>query len=119
MTNSRKLAKLIGPSIIVLTISEAYNSHIWVNNTAAGVYLNGSLLFVAGLSIVLNHNLWGWHWPTLITLTGCMAILLGLFRMFAPETQLKIVDNNVLIIGEAMIVFGLGVFLTFKAYTSY
>ncbi len=116
MTNSKQLAGLIGPTIIALTVSETINAHIWITNTAPGVYLNGALLFVAGLSIIQSHNLWVRHWPTLVTLTGWMAASLGLFRMFAPEMQLKAVGNSALVAGEAMAVLVIGIFLTIKAY---
>lgn len=50
-------------------------------------YLNGLLLFIAGLSIVRAHNYWTTSWPVLVTLTGWIAILGGLDRMFFPEAQ--------------------------------
>ena len=48
------------------------------------IYLNGTLLFVAGLSIVRAHNQWKADWPVLVTLMGWFAIVGGLFRMFDP-----------------------------------
>jgi len=115
--NSKQLAGLIGPTLVVLTVSESLNAHIWTGNTASGVYLNGALLFVAGLSVIRSHNLWVRQWPTLITLTGWMATSLGLFRMFAPEMQLKAVANTSLVTAEAMVVLVLGIFLTIKGYS--
>jgi hypothetical protein len=115
--NSKHLAGLIGPTLVVLTVSEALNAHIWTDNIAPGVYLNGALLFVAGLSVIRSHNLWICQWPTLVTLTGWMAISLGLFRMFAPEIQLKAVTNTSLVIAEAIAVLVLGIFLTVKGYS--
>lgn len=43
---------------MALTISEALNLHIWRVNIVPVTYLNGLLLFVAGLSIVRAHNRW-------------------------------------------------------------
>jgi hypothetical protein len=117
MTNSKNIAGLIGPTLIVLTISETINIHIWAGNTAAGVYLNGAILFVAGLSIVSAHNHWVRAWPVMVTLVGWFVILLGLFRMFAPELQLKGAQNTSAVIAPTMIVLAVGVFLTFKAYS--
>jgi proline iminopeptidase len=116
MKNSKGIAKLIGPSLIAITVSETLNVHIWAANTAAGVHLNGSLLFVAGLSIVLAHNQWVRSWPVLVTFTGWFIIFLGLFRMFAPELQLEGVKNTPLVAIETMFAFAIGIFLTFKAY---
>jgi len=117
MTNSKQIAGLIGPTIIVNNISEMVNLHIWAANTAAGVHLNGVLLFIAGLSIVRSHNLWSFRWPVLVTLTGWFTILLGLFRMFAPELVLRGVRNNTAVVVPTMIILIIGIFLTFKAYS--
>jgi hypothetical protein len=74
MTNSKHIAGLIGPTLVALAISEAINLHIWVNNIAPVTYLNGILLFVAGLSIVRVHNRWTGDWPVIITLVGWLPL---------------------------------------------
>lgn len=58
--------------------------NIYAVQTAPVVYLNGTLLFVAGLALVRAHNLWRRDWTVLLTLTGWVALLLGLYRMFFP-----------------------------------
>jgi uncharacterized membrane protein YhaH (DUF805 family) len=119
MTNSQRIAGLIGPTLIALTISEAVNSHIWAAVTPPNTYLVGTLWFVAGLSIVRAHNHWTRGWPVLITLVGWFAILGGLFRMFVPEmTQQSTQDTSALVVlGLQMILFAIGILLTFKAYS--
>lgn len=117
MTNSKNIAGLIGPALIVVTISETINADIWAKNVAAGVYLNGMLLFVAGLAIVRAHNLWVRGWPTVVTLTGWFLMALGLLRMFAPEIFLRGVQNTgYAFVAPTMGVLAIGLFLTFKAY---
>jgi hypothetical protein len=116
MTNSKQLAGLIGPTMIAVTLSELVNIHIWAANTAAGVHLNGTLLFIAGLSIVRVHNCWSRNWPVSVTLTGWLAILAGLFRMFAPELQLAGAKNIPAITTGATVVLALGIFMIIKAY---
>ena len=113
MTNSRKIAGLVGPTIIVLTISEAMNFHIWAVNIAPVTYLNGTLLLVAGLAIIRIHNHWR-GWSVLVTLTGWFCILGGLYRMFVPEAP-QAPQNTAAYIGLG-ILFVIGIFLTFKAY---
>jgi hypothetical protein len=49
---------------------------------------------------------------------GWFIILLGLFRMFAPELQLKAAQNTSAVIPEIMMALAVGIFLTFKAYGS-
>jgi hypothetical protein len=117
MTNSKKLAGLIGPVIIAVTLSETINAPIWAGNTAASVHLNGTLLFIAGLSIVRSHNYWVRSWPVWITLAGWFIIALGLFRMFAPGMQLMAAKHTMMITVITMLLLAVGIFLTFKAYT--
>jgi hypothetical protein len=116
MMDAKQLAALIGPTIIAVTISETINSNIWLANTAAGVYLNGALLFVAGLSIIRSHNYWVQRWPVIITLTGWFAMLLGLFRMFAPALQLQASKNTFMVFAVTTFVLAIGIFLTIKGY---
>lgn len=115
MTNSKKIAGLVGPSIVAITASELPNLHIWAVNNPTVTYLNGTLLFIAGLSIVRAHNCWTKSWPILITLTGWFAILGGLYRMFFPEAQ-QLAENITTYI-MVIILCMIGIFLTFKAYS--
>lgn len=87
MADSKKLAGLIGPVIVAMTVSEALNLHIWAANVPAVTYLNGIILFTAGLAIVRAHNRWVAGWPVLVTLAGWFALALGLFRIMLPEAQ--------------------------------
>ena len=113
MTNSRKIAGLIGPALLALTLSEAMNFHIWNANIAPVTYLNGLLWFVAGLSILQAHNRWR-GWPVLITLMGWFCILFGVYRMFMPEAP-QAQQTTAANIGLGVL-FAIGVFFTFKAY---
>ena len=113
MANSKKIAGLIGPAIIALTISEAMNFHIWAVNIASVTYLNGVLLFIAGVSILQVHNHWR-NWPVLITLTGWFCIIGGIYRMFVPEAP-QAPQTTATNIGLGVL-FAIGIILTFKAY---
>jgi hypothetical protein len=110
MTDSRRIAGLIGPVIVVMTASETrlVDPHLYDNQIAPVVYLSGVLFFVAGLAIVRAHNRWTWGWPVLVTL--------GLLRMLFTSLYQRGAQN-----GDAMFVLELalvavGAFLTFKAY---
>ena len=118
MVNSKNIAGLIGPSIVAITLSETVNIQIWAGNSAAGVYLNGAILFVAGLAIVRAHNFWVRGWPVLITLTGWFIMLLGLFRMFFPELQLEGAKHTSAVSVEAMLLMLVGLYLCYQAYRS-
>jgi len=112
---SKSLAQLIGPTLLAMAPSEVMNLHIWANNNPTVTYLNGVLLFIAGLSIVRVHNRWASSWPVLITLTGWAAILAGLFRMFAPEARQGGVNSPTFVV--LAVIFTIGVVLTFKGFS--
>lgn len=114
MTNSKQLAKLIGPTISVMTISELINFHIWASNIPPVTFLNGMLLFIAGISILRNHNLWVRSWPVVITLVGWFGVFSGLFRIFFPEA--KQAPENATSYAVIYFLLAIGIFLTFKAY---
>ena len=116
MANSRYIAGLAGPTFLTLSATEAINVHIWASNTAAGVYFNGAVLFVVGLAIIRAHNIWKRDWTVMVTLVGWSLLLLGLFRMIAPELQLEAAKNTTSILFELIFPFSIGVFLTYHAY---
>ncbi len=115
MTDSRRLAGLIGPTLTVIGASEVWTYRIWRTNIAPLVSLNGALMFVAGLSIVRVHNRWTASWPIVITLVGWVGILGGLSRMFAPKAQLAS-ENAPTTIATASLAGATGICLTIKAY---
>jgi len=114
MTNSKHLAGLIGPSIIILTISEVINYHIWATNIPPVTYLNGIILFITGLSIVRVHNSWR-GWPVAITLSGWFGVIGGLFRVFFPEARQASESTTTFAVIFAL--GAIGIFLTYKAYS--
>ena len=116
MADPKRIAGLLGPTLVVLAASEAVNAHIWTAVPATQTYLAGSLWFLAGLAIVRAHNGWTGGWPVLVTLVGWFAILGGLFRMFAPEFAQARVPSAALVLGGQLVLFLIGAFLTLKAY---
>jgi hypothetical protein len=116
--DSAGFARLIGPTLLALPSTESINAHIWALSTAPTIFLNGSVIFVSGLAIIQNHNVWCYRWPVLITLIGWGNLVLGLLRMACPELMLKQVRRIgvevVKVLGALMSL--LGGFLTFKGY---
>ena len=118
--NSVRLAGLLGPTLIALAVTEWVNIDVFL--AAAGplfgphVYLNGTLLFVAGLAIVRAHNVWVRAWRVLITLVGWFAILVGLGRMAWPLAAQAAGENAVVLYGSLVTLLVIGAILSFKAF---
>jgi hypothetical protein len=110
---SKRIAGLVGPTLIALSASEALNYRIWNDNLAPVTYLDGTLLFVGGLSIVRTHNRWTRVWPLITTLAGWSGLLMGLVRMFAPQARQP--GRSAATDGLLLAMFAGGVVLTFQA----
>jgi hypothetical protein len=120
MTNSAHIAKLLGPALIGITVTEWMNLDIFTAamgpSFATHVYLNGTLLFIAGLAIVRAHNEWSRRWPVLITLVGWAAIVGGLGRMAAPISAQQAGQSASVVYASLVALLAIGIVLTIKAY---
>jgi len=116
MAETKHIAKILGPTLVALSASEAANPHIWIGVPATQVYLAGSLWLVAGLSIVCTHNRWSGGWPMLVTFMGWFAIIGGLFRMFAPEAAQASVPSPAVLLTIQAVLFAVGAFISYKGF---
>lgn len=114
MTDSRQLARLIGPAMVAVAATEALNWSMFAQQIAPIVYLNGAILFVAGLALVNAHNRWVLNWPVLITITGWVLVAAGLYRMIAPEGPQAPQHPSSYAMLAAL--GGVGALLSFKGY---
>jgi hypothetical protein len=90
MQTSIFLAALIGPVMLVAATGMLLNP---ANHRAMSlafldspplIYLSGVLAMIAGLAIVLYHNVWAADWRVIITLFGWAGIVGGAARMLSP-----------------------------------
>ena len=121
MPNSKRLAGLVGPTIVATIVSEfpLVQPHLYDAQIPPVVYLSGVLMFVAGLAIVRAHHHWARDWTVLITLSGWFAFILGLFRMFAAglyqQGSANTSATTFMVLEGALLVCGL--VMTFKGYS--
>lgn len=117
MSNSRRIAALVGPTIVVMVAAEfpLVQPHLYDAQIPPVVYLSGVLMFVGGLAIVRAHNRWARDWTVLVTLAGWFFLALGLFRMFAAgsyqrgsagtsATVFMVLEGVLLVLGLVMTV---------------
>lgn len=120
MPNSAHIAKLLGPALIGIAVTEWINLDVFAAAAgatfAAHVYLDGTLVFIAGLAIVRAHNFWSRQWPVLITLVGWLAIVAGLGRMVAPISSQQAGQSALVVLGSLVVLLAIGIVLTYKAY---
>ena len=120
MENSRRIAGLVGPTLVATVVSEfpLVQPHLYDAQTPPVVYLSGVLMFVAGLATVRAHNLWRRDWTVLVTLSGWVLLALGLFRMFAAESyrQRSAKTSPAAFMALEGILLVAGLIMSFKAY---
>ena len=121
MANSKQIAGLVGPTLVVMIASEfpLVQPHLYDDQIAPVVYLSGVLMFVGGLAVVRAHNKWRRDWTVLVTLSGWFGVVLGLFRMFAAGQYQRSSANTsapTFIVLEG-ILFAAAIVMTVKAYS--
>ena len=120
MPNSAYIARLLGPALIGITVTEWMNLDIFTAaigpSFAPHVYLNGTLLFIAGLAIVRAHNVGSRRWPVLIALLGWVAVVAGLGRMAAPVSAQQAGQSAAVVYASLVALLAIGVVLTYKSY---
>jgi uncharacterized membrane protein len=90
MGNSIFLAKLIGPVFLAGAIGMFFNRDAYAAmareflHSPPLIYLSGLLTMLAGVALVLTHNIWVADWRVLITLFGWLAAMGGAIRIIWP-----------------------------------
>ena len=121
MLNSKRIAGLVGPTIVAMLVSEfpLVQPHLYDAQIPPVVYLSGLLMFVGGLAVIRAHNHWARDWTVLVTLAGWFFLALGLFRMFAAGLYQRGSANAspaVFMVLEGILLV-IGIIMTFKAYS--
>ncbi|HEX7671961.1 MAG TPA: hypothetical protein VF395_20340, partial [Polyangiaceae bacterium] len=115
MAQSKQIAGLLGPAMIAVGATEALNMNVFSEQIAPVVYLNGTILFVVGLALVRAHNLWTWTWSTIVTITGWVVLLGGLYRMVVPRAPQA--PDSVVTYAMLAAIITIGMVLSYKGYT--
>lgn len=128
MTASIFLARLLGPMLVVVGIGlllkpmrfrailqEFIGSVIWL-------YWAGFVGLLAGLALVLTHNLWVSDWRVIITLIGWVTLVRALVTIFQPE-WIVMIGNAVIarpryFVAAAAMNLILGLILSYLGYAA-
>lgn len=77
-------------------------------------YFSGALALVAGVAILLFHNLWVADWRVAITVIGWLSLLKGLVRLLAPQAGMQVAglfEARGALIGGGIVITALGAWL--------
>ena len=129
MQRSIYLAKLIGPVFVVIGLGMLLNGPVYLAMAAqflhshALIYLSGLLTIVAGLALVLAHNVWAGDWRLIITMLGWVGVIGGTVRVLVPQ-YVETIGGSVIMHPVALIVGGfvvlvLGAVLSYFGYEEF
>jgi hypothetical protein len=128
MQPSILIARLIGPLLAIIGIGMLSNGPIYsvmasqFLKSYPFVYFSGIMALVAGLAILNCHPAWTRDWRSLITAFGWIVMLVGTFRLIAPQfpgfVAGSFVGNTGFFVGAGLVLLACGGFLTIKGYTA-
>jgi len=121
------LSRLIGLYCVLISLSMAAHKEATVMavnaymHDAPALLLAGLIALVAGLAIVLGHNVWsGGALPVLVTLTGWIALSKGLMLLLLSPTAgfLEAIRYEQFFYLYMAITLALGAYLTYGGFRS-
>ena len=126
MQTSIFLARLIGPILVLAAAGLLLNRKIMdavvreVLGSAVLLSFLGLLDFVAGLAIVLTHNVWVADWRVIITILGWLLVIRGAVRVLIPDRlkglATKVLTNKTAVCVSLGVTLALGLVLSFFGY---
>ena len=120
------LGKVMGFYFVVMGLALLFKTKVLQKsmedyiNDAVTALSDGVFIFILGLLIVLNHNVWDNSWRVVVTLVGWFALIKGLIRLWMPKSTMNAIVNtmnnkNIYVIGGLVAIL-VGVFLLFQVY---
>lgn len=119
------IASFIGPILLAVGLgilfSRNYYTKIYrdLEKETLAVFMGGITTLVAGIAIVMNHNVWEGLMASIVSFIGWASIVKGLILIISP----KVADNFGNRIAEtklfpalAVITIALGGYLTYMVY---
>jgi hypothetical protein len=126
MDTSIFLARLLGPTMLVMGLGLLVNRSTYrtlsleVLDSRALLFIAGLIAFVAGLAIVLTHNVWVAGWPAIITVFGWASLFAGIVRIVFPSSVMRLgrrtVDRQGFLMFGIVLYLGLGAWLSYAGY---
>ena len=123
------LSKLFGLSCILIALPMMFHKQAVVEMATgllrdpSDMFLTGVLTLVAGLAMVLAHNIWcGGVLPVVVTVMGWAALLKGVMLLLVPGERIAAAYKGVgferFFHAWMIVVLGLGLWVTWLAFAA-
>jgi hypothetical protein len=126
MPTSIFIAKLLGPIYLIVGIALLLRAPMFRTilqgfiRSPVLLYLAGFLGLLAGLALVLTHNVWAPDWRIIVTLIGWLTIVRAVVTIFQPEWIValgsKILERQGIFFGAAVMNLVIGLVLSYFGY---
>ncbi len=120
------LAQLIGPVFIAVGLAALLNATVFRQvaeqflASHALMFFAGMLTMIAGVAIVLLHNVWVAGWPAVITVLGWLMAVGGAWRLIFPQfseaTGRWVLEQPASLASGGVIWLLIGLLLTYFGY---
>ena len=128
METSLFIAKILGPLLFVIAAGIVANRESYCkvledySKNSALVFFSGAIVLVAGIVVVLTHNLWVASWRVIITIYGWGGIIKGVWLIVFPNRTSKFIQaykkHKTLLVAHSFVVLILGAVLIFVGYAA-
>ncbi len=126
MENSIFIARVFGLCYLIIGVGFIFNRKAFQRvmedfcKNAALLFFAALFALVIGVVIILTHNVWVANWTVMITIIGWAGLIKGIWMIVFPDTVPKFMkayqENKNLLIVHSVVVFILGVVLTFFGF---
>lgn len=125
METSIFLAKAFGIYLIIICLSMIGNKKYYHDATASvtkdpgEMFITSIMTLIAGIFLILFHNIWVFDWRVIITLLAWITFIKGIYRILFPhhiQRINKIIENNSFYYSMFTIFLIIGIFLFFKGF---
>ena len=128
MTASIFLGRLLGPAFVVVGVALLLRPQRFrvilrefIGN-ATWLYWAGFVGLLAGLALMLTHNVWTLDWRRLITLIGWVTLVRALITIFQPEWIVRagnvILERQIFFLVAAVLDLIIGAVLSYFGYVA-
>jgi len=128
MQTSIFIARLLGPMFVVVGVALLLKPQMFRTmlpefiRSPTLLYLAGFIGLLAGLALVLTHNVWAPDWRLIITLIGWLTLIRALITIFQPQwvtaAGTAILQRRGIFRGAAVVNLLIGVVLSYFGYAA-
>ena len=125
MDSSIFIARIFGLCYLIIGVGFLFNRKTFQRimedfcKNAALVFYGGMLSLVAGIVIILIHNVWVAHWTVMITIIGWAGLIKGVWMIIFPNTVSKFMQayrNKTLMLIHSIAAIAFGAVLTYFGF---